>query len=139
MSSIAYMPIYVNKNSVDHKPARDYAIGVANGVVGCGTKFTEATRKRLTWFTIIDGHLVYNGPLNDYLPDFNPWAASGKTWYTYKVNHHHDLGPIDEVLASAGVTRAVLPNSQNRYIKDCPEIRLLINYAKAQVAKTSGS
>ncbi len=132
MPSVAYIPVYTKSHSVGGDPETDYAIGVAHGVVGCGVAFTEKTLRGLTWFTLINGRIIYNGPLLSRYPS-NPWAESNNKWKAYKVDHHVDLGPIDSVLTEAGVTREVLPHSQNRFVKDGPMIRALIAYAESRV------
>jgi hypothetical protein len=130
--SIAYITIYTKGHSVGGDPSTDYRIGVAAGAVGCGRRFTDKTMSRLTWMTIINGHLIYNGPLLSRLEE-NPWAAGGRKWHCYRVPHHHDLGPVDAVLAS-GVDKSVLPSSQNRFVVDSPAARALITYAAAAAA-----
>jgi len=129
MASLAFIPTYTPKNSVGHNPATDYQIGVDHGVVGCGLRIK---RKDFHWFTIINDKLVYNGPPGEQI-GMNPWAESGRHWYIYKVKHHHMLGDVDTVLAAAGLDRTVLPNSQNRWVKN-PAIQRLIDYALTQVA-----
>jgi len=57
----------------------------------------------------------------------------GHTWHVYRVNYHHDLGPVVAVLAKVGIDRSVLPSSQNRWVKN-PEIQKLIDYAVAEVS-----
>ena len=126
--SLAYIATYTKKNSVEHDPERDFDIGVANKVVGCGQRLKA---RGFHWFTLINDKLVYNGPLGDEIAE-NPWAASGRHWYTYKVQHHLVLGNTDAVLAAAGIDRSVLPKSQNRWVKN-PLIQKLIDYALAQV------
>lgn len=132
--SLAYMSVYNKAFSVDHDPDTDFRIGAERGVVGAGVKLTDA-KLGLEWFTILDGTLVYNGPIKQRIDD-NPWAASGRHWYTYKVDHHCVLGRLDEVLSAAGLTRDVLPRSQNRFVKN-PDILKLIDYARRVVAAES--
>jgi hypothetical protein len=129
--SLAYISIYNKKFSVDHDPATDFRIGAERGVVGAGVKLTDK-KLGLEWFTILDGTLVYNGPLKARI-DENPWAASGRKWYTYAVDHHAVLGRVDDVLAAAGLTRAILPHSQNRFVKN-PDILKLVSYARRCIA-----
>lgn len=133
-TALAYFAIYSKKNSVGQNPLTDYQIGVEKGVVGCGTKFTDK-KMGLEWFTMIEDHLIYNGPILERI-DENPWAASGRNWYTYKVNHHFDLGPIGDALQEAGVSFEILPRSQNRYCTD-ESVHNLINYARMRLAKAN--
>ena len=131
--SVAYIPIYNKKHSVGADPELDHRIGVEHGAVGCGRRMTDKTMSRITWMTIVNGRLIYNGRLAARL-DYNPWSASGRTWHCYKASHHRDLGAVEDVLAAAGVSRDVLPKSQNRFVKDGVAIRALIAFAEAQVA-----
>lgn len=131
--SVAYIPIYNKKHSVSADPAIDYQIGIDHGAVGSGRRMTDSTMSRITWMTIVNGHLIYNGRLTARL-DYNPWSASGRSWHCYKVSHHRDLGPVDDVLVAAGVSKDVLPKNQNRFVKDSAAIRALIAFAEAQVA-----
>lgn len=132
MTAVAYIACYKAEKSVGGDPLKDFEIGKMHGVVGCGKRWTEATRKRLTWFTIINGDLYYNGPLLERLR-FNPWCASGIHWYTYKVNHHFHLGKTYEVLADAGVSHSVIPKHNIRYVNDGDDIRKLIAYSQARL------
>jgi hypothetical protein len=104
--SLAYMSVYNKAFSVDHDPDTDFRIGAERGVVGAGVKLTDA-KLGLEWFTILDGTLVYCV-----------------------------LGRLDEVLSAAGLTRDVLPRSQNRFVKN-PDILKLIDYARRVVAAES--
>ena len=130
MSAVAYIPTYTKSHSVGGDPEADYRIGVEAHAVGCGKEFKAATMSRLTWFTLINGRLIYNGKLEGKL-DYNPWSESGRTWHCYRVKYHYNLGPVAAVLAAADVPASVLPRSQNRYINDGPEIQRLITYARA--------
>ncbi len=132
MPSIAYIPIYTKGHSVSGDPDRDFKIGVEAGAVGCGQYFTDETMSRIIWMTLVNGHLIYNGPLLGRL-DYDPWDDSNHVWYCYKVGHHLDLGPVDAVLEAAGVTKDVLPKSQNRWVKDTPAGRALLAYAASRV------
>lgn len=131
--SLAYMSIYNKKFSVNQDPATDFRIGAERGVVGAGVKLTDK-KFGLEWFTILDGTLVYNGPIKARI-DENPWAASGRRWYTYAVDHHFVLGRLDDVLTAAGLTHDILPHSQNRFVKN-PDILKLVAYARSRVAET---
>jgi hypothetical protein len=130
---VAYIPIYNKKHSVGADPELDHRLGVEHGAVGCGRRMTDKTMSRITWMTIVNGRLIYNGRLTGRL-DYNPWSASGRTWHCYKASHHRDLGAVEDVLAAAGVSRDVLPKNQNRFVKDSAAIRALIAFAEAQVA-----
>jgi len=134
--SLAYIATYKAQNSVNNNPAEDFHIGRVNGVVGCGTRIKT---RGFHWFTILEDVLVYNGPLGEQIQE-NPWAVAAaaegekvKDWYVYKVQYHHILGDIDTVLAAAGLTRMILPNSQNRWVTD-KDIQQLIDYAHRTIA-----
>jgi hypothetical protein len=125
--SLAYVAKYTPSNSVGGDPHEDYRIGVLNKVVGCGHNII---RRGFHWFTMVKDRLIYNGPLGEKV-DHNPWP--GHTWHVYRVNYHHDLGPVVAVLAKVGIDRSVLPSSQNRWVKN-PEIQKLIDYAITEVS-----
>jgi hypothetical protein len=113
---------------VGRDPDADFQIGVTHGVVGCGTKLVTMG---LEWFTIVGDKIVYHGPITS-VADSNPWAISGRPWYTYKVSHHFVLGNLDVVLTDAGVSPMVLPRTQNRFVKDY-EILKLVAYARRRM------
>jgi len=124
--SLAYFVKYTHSHSVGKDPELDYKIGADNKVVGSGGR--AIIKRDFHWFTI------YNGPLGEKI-DENPWAASGHHWNTYKVKYHHVLGPLEEVLAAAGLDKSILPKGQNRWVKD-PEVLKLIDYALTKVDST---
>lgn len=140
--AVAHVPKYKNTHAVGHSAEEDYRIGVKHGVVGCGRKFTSR-KYGMEWFTIVEDMpagidmLVYNGPIETYVEGLNPWGTSGQVWYSYKVPHHHLLGPVTRVLAAAGVPPSLLLGlRQGRLVKGCPEIHQLIVYAKDHLAST---
>jgi hypothetical protein len=140
--AVAHVPKYKNTHAVGHSAEEDYRIGVKHGVVGCGRKFTDK-KYGMEWFTIVEDMpagidmLVYNGPVETYVEGLNPWGTSGQVWYSYKVPHHHLLGPVTRVLAAAGVPSSLLLSlRQGRLVKDCPEIHRLIAYAKEHLTST---
>ena len=137
----AYVATYTSRESVGGEPDKDYAIGVAHKVVGCGLRIKI---RPVTWFTLIKGHLIYNGLLGEQI-DENPWATAAaaegkktvKAWKTYRVPYHHDLGELNTVLAAAGVDRSVIPRSQNRWVSNMAAFQAIIDYAEVSVTSVS--
>jgi len=136
----AYVATYTSKESVGGEPDKDYAIGVAHKVVGCGRTIII---RPVIWFTIVKGHLIYNGRLGEQIDD-NPWAAAAaeegkkpvKSWKTYRVEHHHDLGELNAVLAAVGVDRSVIPHTQNRWVNNMAAFQPVIDHAIESVRKS---
>jgi hypothetical protein len=138
----AYVATYTSRQSVGGEPDKDYAIGVAHKVVGCGLRIKT---RPVTWFTIIKGRLIYNGLLGEQV-DENPWATAAaaegkktvKAWNTYRVPYHHDLGELNTVLAAVGVDRSVIPRTQNRWVSNMAAFQAVIDYAEAAVSEIKG-
>ena len=136
----AYVAIYTSRESVGGEPDKDYAIGVAHKVVGCGLRIKI---RPVTWFTLIKGRLIYNGLLGEKI-DENPWATAAaeegkkpvKDWKTYRVQYHHDLGDLNKVLAAVGVDLSVIPRSQNRWVTNMAAFQPVIDYAIESVRKS---
>jgi hypothetical protein len=135
----AYVATYTSRESVGGEPDKDYAIGVAHKVVGCGLRIKT---RPVTWLTIIKGRLIYNGLLGEQV-DENPWATAAaaegkktvKAWNTYRVPYHHDLGELNTVLTAVGVDRSVIPRTQNRWVSNMAAFQAVIDYAEAFVSE----